>query len=102
MATVAKDDPQTEPKRPHAPTVAIAKPPRHRPTKAYARLYKSPEIPAALAKFPISTKRGITDISALEKVVIVSVARREIAPLKEDKQVNIITATVAMAKPIGT
>ena len=62
---------------PQPKTVAMASPPRRCPRKALAMLYISVERPAALAKFPISKKRGTTAISKLERCLMVSVARAE-------------------------
>ena len=61
VATVAKDEPQTEPNAAQPPTVARAKPPLLWPKKLLASLNKSVDRPAALARLPSKIKKGIIE-----------------------------------------
>ena len=83
VAVVAIGEPHTAPKRPHPPMVAMARPPRRCPKKALARLYISPEMPEAVAKFPMSTNKGTTARSKFERFVADSAPTRAIPEEKE-------------------
>ena len=60
VAAVARDEPHMAPKPAHAPTAAIATPPRLCPRQAPANRNRDSLIPALDAKFPISKNKGIT------------------------------------------
>ena len=61
VAAVAIEEPQMAPNPAQAITVAIARPPRRWPMKAYAALNNSCDMPARVTKLPIRMKSGTTD-----------------------------------------
>ena len=61
VATVANDEPQTEPNAAQPPMVARAKPPLLCPKKLLASLNKSVDRPTALARLPNKIKKGIIE-----------------------------------------
>ena len=65
VAVVAREDPHTAPKPAQVATVAMARPPLRWPRNACAKRYKSPDSPAAAAKFPISKNNAMTANSSL-------------------------------------
>ena len=63
VAAVARLEPQTALKPPHATMVAIARPPLRWPRKALEAVYSSSDSRARVTKLPIRTNSGTTESS---------------------------------------